>query len=89
MTSGAQRLDSPWLRATMLTPSVSGAMTATRFGDIDPRGYATLLRKPAQAVAMTFSGDPWSGMRTDRFGGSAVVFVGIATFAHTQTASLD
>ena len=89
MTSGAQRLDSPWLRAAMLTPSVSGAMTATRLGDIDPRGYERLLRKPAQAVAMGFSGDPWSGMRTDRFGGSAVVFVGTATFVRTQTASLD
>ena len=30
MMSGAQRLDSPWLRAAMLTPSVSAAMTTTR-----------------------------------------------------------
>ena len=89
MTSGAQRLDSPWLRAAMLTPSVSGAMTATRLGDIDPRGYAALLHKPAQAVAMSFSGDPWSGMRADRFSGSAIVFVGTATFVRTRTASLD
>jgi uncharacterized protein YcbK (DUF882 family) len=89
IASGAQRLDSPWLRAVVLTPSVSGAMTATRLGDIDPRGYETLLRKPAQAVAMSFSGDPWSGMRTDRFGGSAVVFVGTATFVRTRTAWLD
>lgn len=89
ITSGAPRLGSPWLRATMLTPSVSGAMTTTRLGEIDFRSYETLLRKPAQAVAMTFSGDPWSGMRTDRFGGSAVVFVGTATFLRTQTASLD
>jgi uncharacterized protein YcbK (DUF882 family) len=88
MTSGAQRLDSPWLRAAMLTPSVSGAMTATRLGDIDPRGYAALLHKPAQAVAMGFSGDPWSGMRADRFSGSAIVFVGTATFVRTRTASL-
>src|SRR6185437_6357775 len=43
MTSGAQRLDSPWLRAAMLTPSVSGAMTATRLGEVDPRGYEPLL----------------------------------------------
>ncbi len=88
MTSGAQRLDSPWLRAAMLTPSVSGAMTVTRLGDIDPRGYAALLHKPAQAVAMGFSGDPWSGMRADRFSGSAIVFVGTATFVPTRTASL-
>ena len=89
LTSGAQRIDSPWLRAAMLTPSVSASMTATRMGDIDPRGYENLLHKPAQAVAMSFSGDPWSGMRTDRFSGSAVVFLGTATFTRTQTASLD
>ena len=89
MISGAQRPDSPWLRAAMLTPSVSRAMTATRLGDIDPRGYADLLHKPAQAVAMSFSGDPWSGMRADRFSGSAVVFLGTATFTRTQTASLN
>ena len=89
MTSGAQRLDSPWLRAAMLTPSVSGAMTATRLGEVDPRGYEPLLHKPVQAVAMSFSGDPWSGLRADRFSGSAIVFVGTATFVRTRTASLD
>jgi len=89
MMSGAPRPDSPWLRATMLTPSVKGAMTATRLGEVDPRGYENLLHKPAQAVAMSFSSDPWSGMRTDRFSGSAIVFLGTATFIRTQTASLD
>jgi hypothetical protein len=89
MTSGTQRLDSPWLRAAMLTPSVSGAMTVTRLGDVDPRGYEPLLHKPAQAVAMSFSGDPWSGMRADRFSGTAIVFVRTAAFVRTRTASLD
>ena len=32
-----QRSDSPWLRAAMLTPSVSGFMTATRSAQLDPR----------------------------------------------------
>ena len=45
--------------------------------------------KPVQAVAMSFSGDPWSGLRADRFSGSAIVFVGTATFVRTRTASLD
>jgi hypothetical protein len=64
-------------------------MTATRLGDIDPRGYEALLRKPAQTVAMSFSGDPWSGLRADRFSGRAIVFLGTATFARTRTALLD
>jgi uncharacterized protein YcbK (DUF882 family) len=89
MTSGAQRLDSPWLRAAMLTPSVSHALTATRFGGVDPRGFEAFLHKPAQAVAMSFSADPTAGMRADRFTGRAVTFVEVATFLHPQTASLD
>jgi hypothetical protein len=89
MTSGAQRLDSPWLRAAMLTPSVSAALTTTRFGAIDPRPFVVLLRKPDHAVAMSFSDNPASGMTADRFSGSAVVFVATATFVRAQTASLD
>ncbi|MGN6570619.1 MAG: DUF882 domain-containing protein [Pseudolabrys sp.] len=89
MTSGAQRLDSPWLRAAMLTPSVSHAMTTSRFGAVDPRGFEELLHKPAQAVAMAFSADPQSGMRTERFTGNAVTFLATATFVRARTASLD
>jgi uncharacterized protein YcbK (DUF882 family) len=89
MTSGAQRLDSPWLRAAMLTPSFSHAMTATRFGGVDPRGFEELLHKPAQAVAMAFSADPSSGMKTERFTGNAVTFLATATFVRARTASLD
>jgi len=86
---GAQRLDSPWLRAAMLTPSFSHAMTATRFGGVDPRGFEELLHKPAQAVAMAFSADPSSGMKTERFTGNAVTFLATATFVRARTASLD
>ena len=89
MTSGAQRLDSPWLRAAMLTPSVSHSMTTTRMGDVDPRGFEELLHKPAQAVAMAFSADPLSGMQTARFSGNAVTFLATATFVRARTASLD
>ena len=89
MTSGAQRLDSPWLRAAMLTPSFSHAMTTTRFGGVDPRGFEELLHKPAQAVAMAFSADPQAGMKTERFTGNAVTFLATATFVRARTASLD
>jgi hypothetical protein len=86
MVSGAQRIDSPWLRATMLTASVSDDLTVTQFGGTDPRVFETLLSKPAEAIAMSFSDEP--SLSTDRFTGSAVVFLAKARFLGTQTASL-
>ncbi len=84
---GGERSDSPWLRAAILTPSVSDFMTANRIGAIDPRWLYDLLHKPSQSLVMTFSADPHLGMVADRFTGSAVVFLATATF-NTQTASL-
>ena len=85
---GGERSDSPWLRAAMLTPSVSGFLTVTRVGAIDPRWQYELLYKPAQSVLMIFSADPHLGMVADRFTGSAVVFMPTTTF-NMQTASLQ
>ena len=87
MGIGGQSLESPWLRAAMLTPSVRGFMTATRMGAVDPRWQYALLQKPSQSLVMTFSADPHLGMVADRFTGSAVTFLATATFS-TQTASL-
>jgi hypothetical protein len=86
MLSGAQRIDSPWLRAAMLTPSVSGEMTVTRFGELDPRDLGVLFAKPKDAVAPGFSDEP--GLDTAHFTGSAVVFLSKATFVRALTASL-
>jgi hypothetical protein len=72
----------------MLTPSVSGFMTATRQGALDMRPLVALLHKPAQALVMTFSADPHLGLTADRFGGRAVVFLATATFTTQTTASL-
>jgi hypothetical protein len=88
MAIGGQRADSPWLRAAMLTPSVSGFMTATRLGTVDLRPLQDLLHKPAQSLAMTFSTDPNLGMVAGRFTGNAVVFLATARFAPQTTASL-
>ena len=88
MAIGGQRSDSPWLRAAMLTPSVSGFMTATRLGSVDLRPLQQLLHKPAQSLAMTFSADPNLGMVAGRFTGSAVVFLATARFTPQTTASL-
>jgi uncharacterized protein YcbK (DUF882 family) len=88
MAIGGQRSDSPWLRAAMLTPSVSRFMTATLLGRTDPRWESGLLDKPPVSLVMTFSADPHLGMVADRFSGSAVVFLATATFAPQETASL-
>ncbi len=89
MAIGGQNWGSPWLRAALLTPSVSGYMTTSRMGKIDPRWQHELLYKPARAVLMTFAPDPQNGMLASRFTGSAVVFLATATFTRAQTASLQ
>jgi uncharacterized protein YcbK (DUF882 family) len=89
MSIGGQRYDSPWLRAAMLTPSMTDYMTSTRFGQLNPTWLHDLLRKPSQAVMMSFSADPQLGMLTDRFSGNAVVFLATATFTPQTTASLQ
>jgi hypothetical protein len=80
--------DSPWLRAAMLTPSVSTFMTTTRMGAVDMRPLQGLLYKPATSVTMSFSADPQLGMVASRFDGPAVVFVATTSFAFQSTASL-
>jgi uncharacterized protein YcbK (DUF882 family) len=83
--AGSSRHDL-WLRAAMLTPSVSDYMTATRLGAVDMRALQGLLHKPSMSVAMTFSTDPQHGLAATGFGGPAVVFVATMTFV-TQSAA--
>jgi len=81
------RFDNPWLRAAMLTPSVSEYLTVMRVGHVDTRQLRDFMRKPSSVVMMTFSADPNDGLRTDSFTGHAVVF--LATLNSTvRTASL-
>jgi uncharacterized protein YcbK (DUF882 family) len=82
-----RRPDSPWLRAAMVTPSVSGYMTATRIGAVDMRPLQELLHKPSMSVVVTFSADPRHGLASGRFNGPAVVFVATTTFAAPSTAA--
>ncbi len=88
MSIGGQRSDSPWLRAALLTPSVTDFMTSTRLGELSPAWLQELLHRPEQSVLMSFSADPQLGMATDRFSGNAVVFLATATFTPQTTASL-
>ena len=88
MAIGGQQWGSPWLRAALLTPSVTHTMRTTRLGATDPTWLQSLIAKPAQTLVSTFSDDPHLGMTTAAFRGDAVVFLATATFTDTQTASL-
>jgi uncharacterized protein YcbK (DUF882 family) len=82
------RYDDPWLRAMILAPRLYGSMTATLHGDPDFRELRTLMNKPTSAVAMSFSNDPYPGLKANSFSGDAVVSVTTVTFSH-RTASLQ
>jgi uncharacterized protein YcbK (DUF882 family) len=82
------RLSDPWLRAIMVSPSVSRFLCITALGTRDFRTLAELMVKPANTVLMTFAAEPNPGLDTDSFGGSAVVF--IPTVSYTlRTAQLQ
>src|SRR5262249_48150117 len=86
--NAGQNIESPWLRAAMLTPDFKSYMTATQLGATDMRPLQELLYKPSQALVMTFSTDPQPGMVTGRFEGPAVVFLATTSFKLQSTASL-
>ncbi len=82
------RLDSPWLRAIMLSPSVHRFLTTAALGAHDFRMLAAQMVKPANSVMMTFAADPNPGLDHDRFSGSAITFVSTVRYS-THTASLQ
>ena len=78
--SAAKDFGSTWLRAMMLAPSASTAMSVTVMGDADltvMRGYFV---KPQKAIAMSFSDDPTPGLTYDQFSGAATVKLETRTF---------
>jgi uncharacterized protein YcbK (DUF882 family) len=77
--------DDPWLRAVILAPRLYGSMTATLYGDPDFTELRFLMRKPATVVAMTFSNDPYPGIKANGFSGEAVVL--LTTVAFSQRSS--
>jgi len=82
-----QPRDNPWLRAVVLAPNLYRFMTSTPFTPPDPRQLQTFMQKPASTVMMTFSQDPYRGMTTTSFSGSAVVFLATVNFG-VRTAAL-
>jgi uncharacterized protein YcbK (DUF882 family) len=84
----SERLDNPWLRAIILSPSVQRFLSTLAFGAHDVTYLASLIVKPASSVMMTFSSDPNRGLSQDHFSGSAIVFLTTVTYP-TRTASLQ
>jgi len=82
-----ERLNDPWLRAIILSPSVCRFLTAATLGAHDLRSLAAQIVKPASSVMMTFAAEPNPGLDHDHFSGSAIVFVSTVTYP-TRTASL-
>jgi uncharacterized protein YcbK (DUF882 family) len=82
-----ERLNDPWLRAIVLSPSVRRFLTAATLGAHDLRTLAAQIVKPASSVMMTFAAEPNPGLDHDHFSGSAIVFVSTVTYP-THTASL-
>jgi hypothetical protein len=61
------RYDDPWLRAMIITPSLTDAMTATPYGTPDLTELRNLMRKPNWSLMLSFNEDPYFGMTSDRF----------------------
>ena len=74
------RYDDPWLRAMILTPSLSDSMTATLYGEPDFTELRSLMNKPTTSVAMSFANDPYPGISAEGFSGEAVVFLNTYAF---------
>ena len=82
------RLDDPWLRAIVVSPSATRFLCITALGAPDFRVLAPLMVKPANSVMMTFAADPQPGLAQDHFAGSAIVFVSTVTYP-LHTAALE
>jgi uncharacterized protein YcbK (DUF882 family) len=79
--------DNPWLRAMVLTPNATTALTASATGKYETQAFGELMKKPASTVVMSFASAPYAELATDRFSGKAVVFVSTMSFG-TRTAAL-
>jgi hypothetical protein len=82
------RFNDPWLRAMIVSPSAQSFMRTSIYGIPDFRSLGPHMLKPASTVMMTFSDDPYLGMSSERFAGSAVVFTPTVTFNSPRTAAL-
>jgi len=74
------RLNDPWLRALMVSPSVGHSLHVVALGAGDFRTLAALMVKPNNSLMMAFTADPNAGLADDHFSGSAIVFVSTVSY---------
>jgi hypothetical protein len=82
------RYNDPWLRALILAPRMYSSMTAMPHGDPDLTELRALMSKPTSAVVMSFTNDPYPGIKPNSFSGEAVVQLSTVTFSQ-RTAMLQ
>jgi uncharacterized protein YcbK (DUF882 family) len=82
------RFNDPWMRAMIVSPRAQNSMKTTVYGVPDFRTLGPYLHKPAATMMATFSEDPYRGMTSETFSGSAVGFTRTVTFGPPRTASL-
>ena len=82
------RLDDPWLRAVVVSPSVNRFLCITTLGARDFRTLADMMIKPDNSVMMTFAANPNPGLDHDHFSGSAIVFMSTVIYP-LRSASLQ
>jgi uncharacterized protein YcbK (DUF882 family) len=70
-----------WMRAMILAPSATTAMSSTVIGDTDLTSMRAHFIKPQATVAMSFADDPQMGLLSDRFTGSATASLTTEAFA--------
>ena len=86
LTSAAKSND-VWMRAMILSPSASTAMSVSAMGEPDLTLMRSYFVKPRAAIAMTFADDPQLGIVTDQFTGPAIVKLATLSFV-MRTAAL-
>jgi hypothetical protein len=82
------RLEGPWIRALIMTPSVARFMNTTLYGIQDYRSLQPLLKTPTETVLMAFAIDASPALSHTRFEGRAIEFLATATFRSRNTAAL-
>ncbi len=87
-TAPAEGGDDPWIRAIVVSPSVTRFLCITALSARDFRALAPFMVKPATSVLMAFAADPQPGLTQDHFSGSAVVFVSTVIYP-LHTAALE
>jgi hypothetical protein len=75
------------MHAMIVSPSAQNFMRTTLYGVPDYRNLRSHMYKPVASVMMTFSDDPHLGITSEKFVGSAVVFMSTVTF-NARTAAL-